>query len=316
MAPASLRQLALVTFAVPSLVASGCALSATADGGFAAGNRASVRAGSLAPLPAPPPLRLAEQSSPEPEPPAPAEDDDPFEATIAVTSTTGRIVGSCLGVMVAPRVAITAGHCVNERAKISVAPATVGGSTETVAVQSYWFDPDANPNDGKVDMDSTDVALLVLAKPLPMPSYARYARGPLETATPALGIRHGDGVLESMRFTLQPSRSAARYYVSTGFAKPGDSGSPVFVGRGEGRIVVGVLAGGGPGREVFARVDLMAKKIDELVASTSAAIGKSRSAAPGSPQKRAPAPPSPKTMPRKPASPVRAAPPPANVTWT
>ena len=307
-------RLSLLAFALPlCLLAAGCAVSATADAGYAAAGPASVRAGALDLLPAPPPLHPVERRSPELDPPAPAADDDPFESTVTVTSTTGRVVGSCLGVMVAPRVAITAGHCVSERAEISVRPATVGGSKKTVAVQSYWFDPDADSSDGKVDMDSTDVALLVLAQPLAMPSYARYARGPLDAATPALGIRHGDGVLESMRFTLRPVRSAARYYISTGFAKPGDSGSPVFVGRGEGRIVVGVLAGGGPGREVFARIDLMAAKLDELVASTRAEPNRStkKGAAPRPPQKRAPAAPSPK--PRKPAPPR---PPPANVTWT
>lgn len=223
--------------------------------------------------------------------------DSPFAPTISVKTDRGGTIASCLGVMVAPRVALTAGHCLSDSAKTTVHAATVGGTSKTVAVHRFWTDPTTDHRGGMVDMESSDIAILVLTEPLPMPAYARYAHGPLERAVRATGIRKAPNVIEAMGITLRPATSR-RYYASTGFAKPGDSGSPVFVGEGDERVVVGVLAGGSTGREVFARVDLVAHKLDELVVTT-AAPGQSvarptpRTVAPRTSPKPAPPPPSP-----------------------
>lgn len=212
--------------------------------------------------------------------------------------------------MVAPRIGLTAGHCVSKSAVITVHAATVGGSKKVVTVDRFWTDPAVlEYHDHKVHTDSSDIAILVLAEPLPMPAYARFARTPIEHSVQATGIRNAPTTLQAMGITLRPATSSRRYYASTGFAAPGDSGSPVFVDEGE-PIVVGVLAGGSPGREIFARVDVVAHKLEELIASTSTPVV--LNAAP-----KAWPPVLMKPIPAKPAKPQPTVPPlpPPNMRW-
>jgi hypothetical protein len=209
---------------------------------------------------------------------------DPFASTIKVRAVTHRSTSRCLGVVVAPRVALTAAHCVRVDANLFVQAATTANE-KSVRVESYWVDPKVRPRNGNVDIERSDIAILVLAQPLAMPAYAPYAHGPIDRPSDATGVRNGgrEGLLEAMGVTLRPATN--RYYATQAFAAPGDSGSPLFVEQG---VIVGVLAGGSTGREIFARVDLVAKKLDELVARTTPATPPAKKPAP--PPKKAPSP--------------------------
>lgn len=231
----------------------------------------------------------------------------PLDSTIAVETTDRTKRGECLGVMVAPRVGLTAGHCVSESAKITVHAATVGGSKKVVAVDRFWTDPTRESSNGLVDMDASDIAILVLAEPLPMRAYARYAHASLDEPSAATGMRHRENLIETLGISLRPAERA-RYYRSSPIGAPGDSGSPVFVGNGADRTVMGVLAGTSPKSTVYARVDLVAHKLDELVVTTATpAIGRTSPAV------------APKPSPAKrptPSMPLRPPPPPVTVRWT
>jgi Trypsin len=274
----------------------------------------------LAPLPAPanapePETHLVE-TRPEPsvETRPGTKDVDPFASIIEVTTRTRTTVLRCLGVMVAPRVALTAAHCVRVDAALSVHPATSGDNKRT-AVDSFWIDPAARSKNGNVNVERSDIAILVLSQALTMRAYARYVHGPIEHQVDATGIRNGTNTLQAMSVTLRPATN--RYYATQPFAAPGDSGSPLFVNDGDQSVVVGVLAGGSSGREIFARLDIVARKLDELVERTAAAARAAPQRTP--PGKTAPSngPPSRPPLPQPPeASPRERAPVPITGTWT
>ncbi len=225
-----------------------------------------------APLAAPAPVRrdpevhLTERRPGPDETHAETREEDPFAPVVRVNATTGRDIGTCLGVMVAPRIALTAGHCVDKRARITVKGAT--SRTETAVVASFWSDahaPDYRHRE-TIDTSTSDVSILVLDRPLRMPRYAAYARRPIDGEVAAVGLRHAPGVLESKSVLLAPTESS-RFYASPPFTKRGDSGGPVFIRDWDKLVVVGVTSGSSPERSIFARVDLVAKKLDELVSA-------------------------------------------------
>ena len=216
-----------------------------------------------------------------------------FDATVEISSSSGTRLGRCLGVMVAPRVALTAGHCVDSNKTLTVRAVTT--STKSVEVERFWVDSEATAKGNLVDTTSSDVAILLLAKPVVIPFYPSYTHRPLVQDVDATGIRNAsDGLtLQSLTFTLGPAPLTPRYYSTEKFSKPGDSGGPVFVVEGEEHVVAGVLAGGGKADSIFARVDVVARTLDTLIASTrlidaTKAESDKRASAPKSPAQKAP----------------------------
>ena len=58
------------------------------------------------------------------------------------------------------------------------------------------------------------------------------------------------------------------YYQSAHFAKPGDSGGPVYVGSGSHRRIIAVLSGGNDEVETLARVDVLSELIEKTISET------------------------------------------------
>lgn len=188
--------------------------------------------------------------------------------TLRIEAISQGVLIRCLGVLVAPRVALTASHCVEGRsgARVRLARLESGGF---VAVERFWSDPRAPMARATVDSKSADVAVLLLARAIALPSYPEIARHPAPGSIAATGLRRAGDRIETTELSLQPPRGSA-YYVSEAFAKRGDSGGPVyFVGTSGKRIVVAVMAGGNTDREVLTRVDLVAGDIDRAIAMSS-----------------------------------------------
>lgn len=185
--------------------------------------------------------------------------------TLRIESRSKGVVASCLGVLVAPRVALTASHCLDGRSAARVRLAT-SDHAGFVAVERFWFDARRPTGGTKVDPKSADVAVLLLERPIALASYPEVARRASPGWIAATGLRRaGSDRLETTPLTLQPPLRSP-YYVSRAFARPGDSGGPVyFVGATGQRIVVAVLAGGSDEREVLTRVDLVAGAIDHAI---------------------------------------------------
>jgi len=105
----------------------------------------------------------------------------------------------------------------------------------------------------------------LLERPIALPSYPKFARRPAPGYIAATGIRRAGDQIETAALTLAPPLGAA-YYVSQGFAKPGDSGGAVyFVGSTGDRMVIAVTAGGSEDRELLTRVDLVSEAIDRAI---------------------------------------------------
>jgi predicted small lipoprotein YifL len=219
------------------------------------------------PLAQEPPPAHAHAPTPSPAPRRPSRSvvlaDAPPE-TLRIESQSKGVVASCLGVLIAPRVALTAGHCLEGRsaARVRLARSEHAGF---VAVERFWLDPRAPHGRTNVDRRSADVCVLLLEAPIALATYPQIARRPAPGSIRATGLRRSGDRLETVGLTLQPPLGSA-YYLSQGFAKHGDSGGPIyFVGPAGDRLVIAVTAGGNENEEVLTRVDLVTEAIDHAM---------------------------------------------------
>lgn len=58
------------------------------------------------------------------------------------------------------------------------------------------------------------------------------------------------------------------YYRSAHFAKPGDSGGPIYTGSGSHRRIIAVVSGGNDEVETLARVDVVSDLIEKTILET------------------------------------------------
>ena len=200
--------------------------------------------------------------SPRMLPPAYDIPDFPQDETVNVITDQGKTVGKCLGALVAPRVVLTASHCVHGDVNMTVDRALVANDKPVNVTRVLW-DPQAARN-GKVDTRHTDVAILVLEKPIQLPSYPLFATQGVAAGTIAMSTARTSKGLASYRIDVRPVGDG--YYRSAHFAKPGDSGGPVYVGSGAQRRIIAVLSGGNDDIETLARVDVLSNLIEKTIA--------------------------------------------------
>jgi hypothetical protein len=188
----------------------------------------------------------------------------PQEETVNVITDQGRTIGKCLGALVAPRVVITASHCVHRSGKMTVDRA-LAGSDKPVNVTRVLWDPKAG-NDGKVDTKRTDVAILVLEKPIRLDSYPLFATRAVRDGSVAMSIARTERGLAACEIRVRSIGGG--YYRSAHFAKPGDSGGPIYVGSGSQRRIIAVVSGGNDQVETLARVDVVSDLIEKTIIET------------------------------------------------
>jgi len=135
----------------------------------------------------------------------------------------------CSGVVVAPRVVLTAGHCAHVASSVAVA-----GRTVLIAEKHLYPDYTGATSD---ELAGLDLAALVLSEdtgvaPLP------YARTP-PALGPATAIGFGSGQREAADVTMQsPCERLVGFGDAVHFAEDGDSGGALVAG-GE---LVGILS--------------------------------------------------------------------------
>jgi hypothetical protein len=128
-----------------------------------------------------------------------------------------------------------------------------------------------------VNPDTVDVGILVLDSPINLPWYPSLASAPVDEGSTATNVgRIKDGVLS--RTALYYGRDVALHpgqdygfplsYISRELIEPGDSGGPVYIKGANGRTIVAVNSGAGGGTQTLARVDLVKKKIDQIIAES------------------------------------------------
>lgn len=178
----------------------------------------------------------------------------------------------CSGALIAPRVALTAGHCVVNATSWTVVTPYAGN--RSAHASKAWTDYSSTGN--TVNPSTLDVAVIILDEPIDLSSYPQLATSASPGGTKAVNvgrIRNGQASFSGLFFgsavTLQAGSSWGfpKSYVSEEVIESGDSGGPVYVGSGASRAIVAVNSGGGGGLQVLARVDLAYAKIQQLIAA-------------------------------------------------
>jgi V8-like Glu-specific endopeptidase len=164
----------------------------------------------------------------------------------------------CSGSVIAPKVALTAGHCVTGASSWTVRTPYAGN--QSAHGSSSWTQyvstgTNVNPN-------TPDVALIFLDTPINLPAYPPIASAAYANGTQATNVgRIQNNVASSSQLfygsavTLTDATSYGfpHAYISNEIIEPGDSGGPVYVGSGASRVISAVNSGAGSGKQVLAR---------------------------------------------------------------
>jgi hypothetical protein len=192
-------------------------------------------------------------------------------ALLDIELTTGQMA-ACSGSVIAPRVVLTAGHCVVGSRGFRVKAPFAGQQRARGLGMVY----DYVDTTRQVNPEQHDIGLVFLDKPIVLTTYPRLQRRPLAQGARISKIgRIKDGKLsnsalfESRPMKVKDGKSIGFPYsfASDEVIQPGDSGGPDVVAGTDPPIIVAVNSGAGGGTEVLARVDLLAKWIDEQVAT-------------------------------------------------
>lgn len=207
------------------------------------------------------------------------------EAALVDMVQGGRVVSHCSGALIAPRVVLTAGHCIDRYAAwIVTLPFAGGQRANGIAKENY----DYIGNTGEfVNPNQHDVGLIVLDRALTVSAFPEVASRAAADGALAFAVgRKRDGALsttalyESDPFAIRSAapNGSPYAYRSDRVIEPGDSGGPVYA-SGTKRIVA-VNSGTGSTYQVLARTDLLATWIAEKVRANGGSASGTPSPAP------------------------------------
>ncbi len=176
---------------------------------------------------------------------------------------------ACTGALIAPRVVLTAGHCVDGH-----------GVWEVYVGSSYRKSTNAAVYDWREEGTETvnpkhhDVGLVFLGDAVTLASYPTLSNAKVPDNTKVINVgRVQNGTVLSAEYQANATISAADRlgypydYTSAQVIQPGDSGGPVFLS--DSHTIVAVNSGAGNGIQVLARVDLVYDWIQGQIAGHS-----------------------------------------------
>jgi hypothetical protein len=194
----------------------------------------------------------------------------PAAALLNMRAATGASY-ACTATVIAPRVVLTAGHCVDGMVAWEV---IANGSlrTSTKGETYDWHENGATT----VNPLHHDLGLVYLTDPIVLPSYPTLATQVAAVGAAAIDvgrIRNAAVTNEiySAPITLRSGLTVGFPfdYAAAGVIEHGDSGGPVFLGATQ--TLVAVNSGLGGNTEVLARVDLLADWLRGRIAAQAAA---------------------------------------------
>ncbi|MBV9945500.1 MAG: trypsin-like serine protease [Myxococcales bacterium] len=176
---------------------------------------------------------------------------------------------ACSAALIAPRVVMTAGHCVDGMASWEV---SVGGvrASSTSGETLDWHENGAT----NVNPAHHDVGLVYLDQPIALSSYPTLATAPVADGTSLVDVgRIDNGTLTNAFYRAPVSVVAAASvgypydYLAVDVIEHGDSGGPVYLPATH--TIAAINSGANTQVEVLARVDLVADWIAGRVAALS-----------------------------------------------
>ncbi|MFT3775663.1 MAG: trypsin-like serine protease [Minicystis sp.] len=180
------------------------------------------------------------------------------EAVLVDGQRNGSLGEPCSGVLVAPRVVLTAARCVSGYDGFRVrAPFAYGREA-----WGRWSEVYGSYYGGSAGADANDIALVFLDRPIWLNGYPQLASYPLMDGDRVVSVgRARDGeISSSSMYMSEPvsivdatSHGYREHYASTAITEQGDDGGPVFAANTH--VIVAVNAGMADGATLFARTD-------------------------------------------------------------
>ncbi len=193
------------------------------------------------------------------------------EAVLVDMLVNGQLSSYCSGSLIAPKVVLTAGHCVQGFNGWTIrAPYASGQKASSKSAATY----DWNNDSEFVDPNQHDIGLVFLDTPITLAQYPSLATSPLADGSKVINVgRINNGALSTTNLyaskpvTVKSAKNDGFPfdYIATEVIESGDSGGPDFASGTH--TIVAVNSGGGGGTEVLARVDLLSSWIQQQIAS-------------------------------------------------